>query len=263
MKRLIILTLAFACGLFVAEAFCAPMRHQFIWTAHNGQKPTTMYDAWMVVDSSKSPEPLAGGVVFNDSEAGWCLQTNKISGYYFEKVDWSLRAEDAKLIHKDGTTLFGQTLSMSVEHARILPGVSGIHSATGYGVGGARIYAGDANFDGAFDSADIVQVFQAGRYEDFETTPATWMEGDWNEDSRFTSADLVSAMQTGRYEATEPIQSRIVCDNLSSVAIVPEPSTLLLSGIGLFLITLLIRASKADPFDNPFVKEKNVDRNFS
>ena len=42
-------------------------------------------------------------------------------------------------------------------------------------------------------------VFQAGKYE--LNTPATWAEGDWNFDGRFDSGDLVAAFQDGGYEA--------------------------------------------------------------
>ena len=59
--------------------------------------------------------------------------------------------------------------------------------------------AGDANRDGAFDSTDLVQVFQAGEYEDSLANNSTWEEGDWNGDGDFTSSDLVLAFQSGSY----------------------------------------------------------------
>jgi hypothetical protein len=61
---------------------------------------------------------------------------------------------------------------------------------------------GDANRDGYFNSSDLVQVFQAGKYEDGIADNATWEEGDWNGDSDFDSSDLVMAFQTGLYERT-------------------------------------------------------------
>jgi hypothetical protein len=63
-------------------------------------------------------------------------------------------------------------------------------------------FAGDANFDGAFDTSDLVQVFQAGKFE--RNVDATWAEGDWNGDGRFSSGDLVVAFQVGRYEKDDP-----------------------------------------------------------
>jgi hypothetical protein len=58
---------------------------------------------------------------------------------------------------------------------------------------------GDANLDGLFDSRDLVQVFQAGEYEDNRLINSTWATGDWNGDGEFDSADLVSAFQQNVY----------------------------------------------------------------
>ncbi len=56
---------------------------------------------------------------------------------------------------------------------------------------------GDVNGDGVFDSADLVQVFQLGQYEDQLAGNSTWQDGDWNEDGDFNAADLVLAFQSG------------------------------------------------------------------
>ena len=58
----------------------------------------------------------------------------------------------------------------------------------------------DANGDGLFTSSDMVQVFQAGEYEDGIPDNSTFAEGDWNGDGEFTSSDMVAAFQTGLYE---------------------------------------------------------------
>ena len=58
---------------------------------------------------------------------------------------------------------------------------------------------GDANLDGQVDSADLVQVFQSGKYEDSSQRNATWAEGDWNGDGQVTSEDLLLVLQTGKY----------------------------------------------------------------
>ena len=58
---------------------------------------------------------------------------------------------------------------------------------------------GDANLDGTFNSTDLVQIFQAGRFEDQVPRNATWATGDWNGDLEFTTADLVAAFQKGGY----------------------------------------------------------------
>lgn len=58
---------------------------------------------------------------------------------------------------------------------------------------------GDANHDGRFDSADLIQIFQFGQYEDSVIGNSTWDSGDWNGDGDFDSADLVAAFQAGTY----------------------------------------------------------------
>lgn len=62
-----------------------------------------------------------------------------------------------------------------------------------------QIPYGDANFDGHFNSSDIVKVFTEGRYES-EEQGASWESGDWNGDGKFDTADIVLAFQEGRYE---------------------------------------------------------------
>ena len=57
---------------------------------------------------------------------------------------------------------------------------------------------GDANRDRQNDSSDLVQVFQAGKYE--TNRPALFSEGDWNGDGFFDSGDLVAAFRLGLYE---------------------------------------------------------------
>ncbi len=81
---------------------------------------------------------------------------------------------------------------------------------------------GDANIDGWFDSKDMVQVFQAGEYEDEIAGNSIWSEGDWNNDGEFTSADMTLAFQAGSYE-----------NAAAAVASVPEPASvgLLLLGV--------------------------------
>ena len=69
---------------------------------------------------------------------------------------------------------------------------------------------GDSNGDGVFDSGDLLQVFQAGKYEDGIPDNATFAEGDWNEDGDFDSADMVFVFQAGTYvAAATPVSSAI------------------------------------------------------
>jgi hypothetical protein len=74
---------------------------------------------------------------------------------------------------------------------------------------------GDSNGDGVFDSADLVLVFQAGKYEDASDDNATFDEGDWNGDGDFDTSDLVFAFQVGNYlSAATPLAA--VVDQLFS-----------------------------------------------
>ncbi len=73
--------------------------------------------------------------------------------------------------------------------------------------------AGDANLDGAFNSADLIFIFQAGQYEDAIANNSGWATGDWNADLEFTSSDLLVAFQAGGYE-----------EAVAGVRAIPEPA---------------------------------------
>lgn len=95
---------------------------------------------------------------------------------------------------------------------------------------------GDANFDGQFNTRDLVLVFQAGLYDLWND--ANWEQGDWNLDNRFNSADLVAAMQDGRYE------------RVAAAMTVPEPTAAAMLAAGLLLLVARrSRASRADSID--------------
>jgi hypothetical protein len=80
-----------------------------------------------------------------------------------------------------------------------------------------KTWIGDANMDGLFSSADFVDVFQKGEYEDGVDNNSTWADGDWNGDGNFNSSDFVAAFQDGGYEqGTRPV-----------ISAVPEPSSML------------------------------------
>ena len=92
-------------------------------------------------------------------------------------------------------------------------------------------YFGDSNLDGEFNSADLVNIFAAGEYEDAIERNSTWATGDWSGNGEFDSADLVLAFQDGGYELgpREAVRS------------VPEPNA---SGVAVsfgFLIGSLVR----------------------
>lgn len=73
-------------------------------------------------------------------------------------------------------------------------------------VGDLEAIAGDSNLDGQFNSSDLVQVFQQGKFETAQS--ASWTDGDWNGDTRFASNDLVFAFQLSSYgEVSAPLTS--------------------------------------------------------
>ena len=89
----------------------------------------------------------------------------------------------------------------------------------------ANTYFGDSNFDGVFDSGDLVTIFVAAEYEDGIANNSTWAEGDWDGDGDFGSGDLVFVFQRNEYE-TGPRAGQAV----------PEPSgiALLAAAAGAF-----------------------------
>lgn len=56
--------------------------------------------------------------------------------------------------------------------------------------------SGDADGDLLFCQSDIIQVLQAGAYQNGQ--PAEWTQGDWNGDGLFDRLDIVAALQMGK-----------------------------------------------------------------
>lgn len=101
-----------------------------------------------------------------------------------------------------------------------------------------RTFFGDANFDGQFNSADLIQVFQSAEYEDDLDSNSTWTTGDWNGDLEFTTSDFVVALQSGSYEMG-PRES-----GQTPVAVIPEPGSFVLILCGAFALWNLVRRRK-------------------
>jgi len=87
-----------------------------------------------------------------------------------------------------------------------------------------KTWMGDADLNGEFNSSDLVQLFEAGEYEDDVDKNSTWATGDWNADLEFTSSDLVVAFEDGGYEmGPKP----------AAVNAVPEPNSTCLALIAM------------------------------
>ncbi|MCA9166797.1 MAG: lamin tail domain-containing protein [Planctomycetales bacterium] len=63
--------------------------------------------------------------------------------------------------------------------------------------GSADVPIGDVDGNRRFTVADLLSVFQQGRYEIRDGRSSLWNEGDWNGDGVFDSADLVFAFRIG------------------------------------------------------------------
>jgi hypothetical protein len=103
---------------------------------------------------------------------------------------------------------------------------------------GSRII-GDSNYDGRFNTSDLVTVFQAAEYEDEIVGNSSWSTGDWNRDTEFSSTDLVVAFQAATFES-ETVQT------------VPEPSaTWLCALLGCILLNRHRLFAVQPPGDDP------------
>ncbi|MCA9165393.1 MAG: hypothetical protein KDA62_20520 [Planctomycetales bacterium] len=94
-------------------------------------------------------------------------------------------------------------------------------------------WIGDSNLDGEFNSADLVEVFQANQYEDGIIANSTWVTGDWSGDREFNSSDLVLAFQDAGFEMGQR----------PTIIAVPEPSGVLLIAVG-FVALAQLRTSR-------------------
>lgn len=124
--------------------------------------------------------------------------------------------DDGQLTSKDLDLLTSETLStrdwwnFDLDHdGNVEPAdrITWIHQIK-------KTHLGDSDLDGAFDSRDLVAVFQRGQFEDQIVGNSKWEDGDWNGDREFTTADFVSAFQDGGYGITPP----------AHVSTVPEPT---------------------------------------
>jgi hypothetical protein len=77
-------------------------------------------------------------------------------------------------------------------------------SAPSQSVVGQPRVMGDVNHDGRFDSADLVMVFQQGKYGTAQD--AVWADGDWDGDGDFDHEDLIAAFQASDSKPSRRVQ---------------------------------------------------------
>ena len=94
---------------------------------------------------------------------------------------------------------------------------------------------GDANRDGLFNSSDLTEVFQVGKYEDDVPNNTSWEEGDWNADGEFDSSDLVRAFQEGQYTHHEALVPDVLDVQLTQ------------TGDGVYRVSVTL----SSPYDTP------------
>ncbi len=104
--------------------------------------------------------------------------------------DWHDRADG----HGPSLTPIDATLDHTTDASQWRP--SAVDGGT---PGRPAFFPGDANLDGVFDSADLVDIFRAAEFEDDQKGNSTWSGGDWNGDGDFTTADIILAFQSGKY----------------------------------------------------------------
>jgi hypothetical protein len=90
----------------------------------------------------------------------------------------------------------------------------------------ANTFFGDADLDGEFNSANLINVLAAGQYEDGEDSNSGWLSGDWDGDGDFTFSDLIDALADGGYEAGP------------RAAAVPEPTPISFLAVATVVIAL-------------------------
>ena len=87
-------------------------------------------------------------------------------------------------------------------------------------------WIGDADLNDEFNSGDLVTVLSAGTYE--SDVDSVWSSGDFSGDGRTDSSDLVAALSDGGYELGPR----------AAVAAVPEPTSVLLTVLGMLGLAL-------------------------
>ena len=170
----------------------------------------TIYDEW-TFGPEPSFDPIAAGLTFQSSLGDFDLND------VLEANDLDMLTEMHDSDRDRGWREISQCNNSYaiLKHFYLLDGIPGTEGDHRFWVHELKnTYYGDANLDGEFDSADLVQVFEANEYEDDIPNNSGWADGDWDGDREFTSQDLVLAFQDAGYEQGPRVNALAI----------PEPS---------------------------------------
>ncbi|MCA9150698.1 MAG: chitobiase/beta-hexosaminidase C-terminal domain-containing protein, partial [Planctomycetales bacterium] len=145
---------------------------------------------------------VAGEYAGSLSNGGDTIQVFAADGSMIQELTYDDDAATNWPLGPDGGGPSLQVIVAAVDCAAGAGNCNWRSSAVTGGTPGREAYpVGDANLDGIFNSADIVQIFQAGKYELTIDGAASWSQGDWNGDGLFITSDLVFAFQFSDYIA--------------------------------------------------------------
>lgn len=143
------------------------------------------------------------------------------------------------------TSTSGLQVESYITDGRIVSEVAGTYNNGSWRIGwadhdlGTRVgfaAAGDTDLDGEFRYSDFIAMIVSGKYNTGQ--PAQWQQGDFNYDGEFNYRDILDVIlmnavegiyNTGPYEGP-PVPAPEV--RMTSLHLIPEPSALLLLGLG-------------------------------
>lgn len=216
----------------------------FVWgdfhIAYDAQRNLAKQTGFYVQNNFDIPIPLfeVGSPVLSGNASVWTLEGDlllapEVAAAFFFGDDFRKLGTIQVHLRAGDVDLSGQLEAADID--AIAQGIRSQSSETSLDVNGdsqvteqdrlawthdiVDTYLGDANLDGLFDSADLVTVFAAGKYEDHIDTNAGWAEGDWDGDGDFTTTDLVVAFRDGGYDAGPRAAMPAVPEPISSSAL--------------------------------------------
>ncbi len=131
---------------------------------------------------------------------------------------------DGVVSHEDVDALCAAIANPPQNHDLNTDGVTDVSDVEFLVETSLRTVIGDVNFDGVFNSTDLIEMFRANEYEDGIARNSMWTEGDWTCDGEFDSSDLVYAFKKNTYSvAAAP--KRLVNVEISAFAAAIDHST--------------------------------------